>query len=265
MHIELTPGIGTPNPSPLPFTPALSEFSPAHLQSPSVTPARIAELLIPFIGQYEQPEASALFANISTYIDILVRWNSRINLTAIRDPEQIVTRHFGESLFLARNLFPGTAAIGCPTGQCLAVTGPSALADLGSGAGFPGLPIKLWAPSISVTLIESNHKKAAFLREITRFLTLMDVNIQNARAETLPPATFDVVTLRAVERFDAALPIAARLLNPQGRLALLIGTAQVAQARSVLPDNDFADPLPIPLSTSRVLLMSERSSRNEQE
>ena len=136
-----------------------------------MTPARIAELLVPFLGQYEQPETSALFANISTYIDILMRWNSRINLTAIRDPGQIVTRHFGESLFLARNLFVGTTAIGCPAGRGPSTVVASTLADLGSGAGFPGLPIKLWAPSISLTLIESNHKKAAFLREITRFLT----------------------------------------------------------------------------------------------
>lgn len=193
-----------------------------------------------------------------------MRWNSRISLTAIRDPEQIVTRHFGESLFLARNLFLGTAAIGCPAGQSPAVKGSSALADLGSGAGFPGLPIKLWVPSLSVTLIESNHKKAAFLREITRSLTLMDVNIQNARAETLPPSSFDVVTLRAVERFDATLPIAARLLNPQGRLALLIGAAQVSQARSILPNDDFSDPVPIPLSSSRVLLVGQpRQSAQE--
>jgi hypothetical protein len=72
-----------------------------------------------------------------------------------------------------------------------------------------------------------------------------------------------VVTLRAVERFDAALPIAARLLKPQGRLALLIGSAQVPQARSILPDHDFSDPLPIPLSTSRVLLVGRPSSRSE--
>jgi len=259
------PGIGTQNPVPLHSIQPLSEFSPGHLQSPSVTPARIAELLVPFIGQYDQPEASALFANISTYVDILMRWNSRINLTAIRDPEQIVTRHFGESFFLARNLFAGTPAIGCPAGQSPAVAGPSALADLGSGAGFPGIPIKLWAPSISLTLIESNHKKAAFLSEITRSLTLMNIDIQSKRAETLPPGTFDVVTLRAVERFDAALPIAARLLNPQGRVALLIGSAQVPQARSILPDHDFSDPLPIPLSTSRVLVMGERSSERESE
>ena len=248
------------------FKPALSEFSPSHLQSPSVTPARIAELLVPFIGQYDQPEVSGLFASISTYIDILMRWNSRINLTAIRDPEQIVTRHFGESLFLARHLFPrGTSAIACPAEQSPAAAVSCALADLGSGAGFPGIPIKLWAPSSLLTLIESNHKKAAFLREIARSLTLTDINIQNARAETLPPATFDVVTLRAVERFDATLPVAARLLKPEGGLALLIGSAQVAQVRSLLPDHPFSHPLPIPLSTSRVLLMSKPSSGQEPE
>jgi 16S rRNA (guanine527-N7)-methyltransferase len=229
-----------------------------------MTPARIAELLTPFIGEYEQPDAPALFASISTYIDILLRWNARINLTAIRDPEEIVTRHFGESLFLARNLFVGTAAIGCPAGRSPAATVSSALADLGSGAGFPGIPIKLWAPSISLTLIESNHKKAAFLREITRSLTLMDVNIQNTRAETLPPAAFDVVTLRAVERFDAALPIAARLLKPQGRLALLISSSQLSQTQSLLPDHHFSDPLPIPLSTSRVLLLGHHRQSGQE-
>jgi 16S rRNA (guanine527-N7)-methyltransferase len=233
-----------------------------------MTPARIPELLAPFIGQYEPPEPSALFASISTYVDVLMRWNSRINLTAIRDPEQIVTRHFGESLFLARHLFHvGTAAIGCPAGQSPAAAGHSsnvALADVGSGAGFPGIPVKLRAPAISLTLIESNHKKAAFLQEIIRALTLTDVNIQNVRAETLSPLAFDVVTLRAVERFEAVLPIAARLLKPQGRLALLIGTAQLSEARSLLPNHDFSDPLPIPLSTSRVLLLGQpRQSGHE--
>ncbi len=228
--------------------------------------ARIAALLAPFIGAYEEPNAPALFAGISTYIDVLIRWNSRINLTAIRDPEQIVTRHFGESLFLARSLFVRTAAMGCPDEQSPAAAGPSskvALGDVGSGAGFPGIPIKLWAPSISLTLIESNHKKAAFLREVARSLRLTDVNIQNVRAETLPPAAFDVATLRAVERFDAALPIAARLLKPEGRLALLIGSAQISQAASILPDHDFSEPLPIPLSLSRVLLMGKHGYRQE--
>jgi 16S rRNA (guanine527-N7)-methyltransferase len=240
-------------------------------------PARIAELLAPFVATPPTADrrptiADALYLSISTYIDLLLRWNSRINLTAIRDPEQIVTRHFGESLFAARILFPptahvgrdyvGAAAPGCPAEdsagdpanhQRRTANGRSSVADLGSGAGFPGIPIKLWAPRVSLALIESNHKKAAFLAEVTRALTLTDVNIKNARAETLPPRSFDLVTLRAVERFDKALPVAAALLAPGGTLALLIGSSQMPEAKSILPALSWSDPLPIPNSDSRIL------------
>src|SRR5208282_2318861 len=119
--------------------------------------------------------------NISTYIDILLRWNARINLTAIRNQEEIVTRHFGESLFAASHLFPKIYPVTSVSSVVKDVDvdldvaearSPKArLADLGSGAGFPGIPIKLWSPNISLTLIESNHKKATFLRELSRTLT----------------------------------------------------------------------------------------------
>ncbi len=210
-------------------------------------PARIAELLDPFLraaptettGQAPHALSTAQLQDISTYIDILSRWNARINLTAIRDEEDIVARHFGESLFAATHLFPSTARL--------------SVADLGSGAGFPGLPIKIWAPQISLTLIESNHKKAAFLSEVSRALTLTDVNIQNARAESLLPATFDVVTLRAVERFESILPTSGALVAPSGRLALLIGSAQQSQAQSSLPHFTWSQPIPVPHSRSRIL------------
>jgi 16S rRNA (guanine527-N7)-methyltransferase len=198
--------------------------------------------------------------NISTYIDILVRWNSRINLTAVRDPEDIVARHFGESLFAARHLFPrdahvGIAALGCPPEhRSAAVT----VADVGSGAGFPGLPIKLWAPHLSLTLIESNHKKAAFLREITRALRLTDVDIQNMRVENVTGNSFDVVTLRAVERFETVLPIAAALVAPAGRLSLLIGASQQDQAQASLPRFTWSKAAPVPHSRARSLLIGHR-------
>jgi 16S rRNA (guanine527-N7)-methyltransferase len=228
---------------------------------------------------------------ISTYIDILCRWNTRINLTAIRDPDEIVTRHFGESLFAARHLFPrrksagesaaadGAAGDGAADrgaaearatggradlevaeqGEMRALTPAVRVADIGSGAGFPGLPIKLWCPVIALTLIESNHKKAAFLREITRALTLTDVNIQITRAESLRAAAFDLVTLRAVERFEAILPTAAELVAPPGRLALLIGSSQQNQARAALINNfTWSSPVPIPGSRSRVMLIATR-------
>jgi len=266
--------------------------------------ARIAKLLEPFLGSPDQqPSIQGLISTISTYIDILRRWNARINLTAIRDPEEIVTRHFGESLFAARRLFPSSAHVGITAPGSSAErssaavrarqgdrkghgfsradvatgSGPVApernaqdlrpntqhhptVADLGSGAGFPGIPIKLWAPDIALTLIESNHKKAAFLREVVRTLTLTDVNVQTARAETLSAVSFDVVTLRAVERFSAVLPVAANLVAPAGRLALLIGSAQLAQAQSALPDFLWRAPEPIPLSKSRILAVCCRPS-----
>lgn len=242
--------------------------------------ARIAQLLEPFLcfpvepgnpsraarsapeyshGENNRREGFVLsetqLKHISTYIDILIRWNFRINLTAIRDPEQIVTRHFGESLFAARHLFvPSNSTSSTETDS---VSPARTLADIGSGAGFPGLPIKIAIPALSLTLIESSHKKSIFLREVTRALTLTDVNIQTARAETLA-TTFDVVTLRAVEHFETILPTAGRLVAPAGRLALLIGSSQQAQAESSLPALDWSNPLPIPLSDSRILLIASR-------
>lgn len=233
---------------------------------------RIAELLDPYISPANDRRLTAGdLAHISTYIDLLLRWNARINLTAIRDPEQIVTRHFGESLFAARRLFDrsgsplsvpsaatenhvGTAAPGRP-GSAINPT----LADLGSGAGFPGIPIKLWAPNVSVTLIESNQKKATFLGEVARSITLTAINIQNARAETLPAAGFATVTLRAVERFESILPVAARLVAPGGRLALLIGTSQLPQAQSALPSFAWQQPDSVPNSQARILAIASRT------
>jgi 16S rRNA (guanine527-N7)-methyltransferase len=135
------------------------------------------------------------------------------------------------------------------------------VADVGSGPGFPGIPIKLWAPEVSLTLIESNHKKATFLRELTRTLRLTDVNIQKTRAEALTGISFDVVTLRAVERFESILPTAARLVKPGGRLALLIGESQLTQAQSSLPSLDWSVPMPIPHSGSRILVVATDPKR----
>jgi len=231
-------------------------------------PARIAELLEPFLPA--APPDDALYQHISTHIDILLRWNTRINLTAIRDPEQIVTRHFGESLFAACHLFPMASSVPPVTGACpdagrVGRDFDSSAADLGSGAGFPGIPIKLWAPHLALTLIESNHKKTAFLREIVRALTLTDVNVFAGRAqEFLHPGAgrrsgFDLVTLRAVECFHNILPVAASLVSPGGRLALLIGTSQSDVARSSLPTLTWAPSTPIPLSQSRILLIGHES------
>jgi 16S rRNA (guanine527-N7)-methyltransferase len=222
--------------------------------------ARIVELLAPFLQSGEDYDrARSLAPSISTYIDMLLRWNARMNLTAIRAPEEIITRHFGESFFAARHLFPATASEAAPIKPSTASAVKfKNLADLGSGAGFPGIPIKLWAPNVAVTLIESNQKKSVFLREVSRSLTLTDIDIQNVRAEALPQASFDVVTLRAVERFERTLPTAAALVAPQGRLATLIVNAQLPEARSTLRNFEFAAPLSIPQSKDRVLSLAIR-------
>jgi 16S rRNA (guanine527-N7)-methyltransferase len=224
-------------------------------------PARIAERLHPFLHDANDQRRTTndkLYQDISTYIDILQHWNARLNLTAIRNQEEIVTRHFGESLFAAIHLFPPY-----PVSSSLSSVSPvvkdfevaeARVADLGSGAGFPGIPIKLWAPNISLTLIESNQKKATFLREVARALTLTDINIQNVRAETLPSSSFEIVTLRAVERLSKVLPVAANLLAPRGRLALLIAHSQLESTRSAVPNLTWQPPILIPQSQSRVLL-----------
>jgi len=224
--------------------------------------ARIAELLQPFLGPADDQRLTTNdLSNISIYIDLLLRWNARINLTAIRQPEEIVTRHFGESLFAARHLFPTRTNVGAdalvrPAEQSSART---RLIDVGSGAGFPGLPIKMWATHIHLTLIESNHKKATFLREVARTITLTDINVFAGRAEDYANPPTEVVTLRAVERFDTTLPIAARLVKPGGRLALLIGKAQLSLIHELAPGFAWSPPISIPLSLSRHLVIGVRN------
>ena len=160
--------------------------------------ARIAELLAPFLTDghaarnhegVNQPRNSAILSpdqlrSISIYIDLLIRWNARFNLTAVREPDEIVTRHFGESFFAARCLFrrtqEDTSAV--DPGSVRAESRQQVI-DFGSGAGFPGLPVKIWDPRIRLTLIEANQKKATFLREAVRSLKLTDVDVFAGRAE----------------------------------------------------------------------------------
>jgi 16S rRNA (guanine527-N7)-methyltransferase len=204
---------------------------------------RIAGLLSPFLGKANLSDVQ--LSAVRTYLELLLKWNAKINLTAVRSAEEIVTRHFGESLFAAIRIFPDQNS-------------EASLIDIGSGAGFPGLPAKIWAPGVLLTLIESNQRKATFLRETVRAISLNGVRIETSRAETLRIQA-DVVTLRAVEKFESILPIAQRLLKRQGRSALLIGALQVQAAKAAIPMH-WQDPIPIPLSQSRVLLLGLASS-----
>ena len=171
--------------------------------------SRIAELLADY---YPNP-SQVLLAQLSTYLDVLVKWNARTNLTAIRSPEDMVRRHFGESLFAS-----------------LHVPKANSLLDLGSGAGFPGLPVQLACPWLQVTLAESQNKKAAFLREVIRVLQL-PTQVWGERSESLPAETrFDVVTMRAVDNPAAALIEARARLADGGRILHLTSEAGAEKA-----------------------------------
>jgi 16S rRNA (guanine527-N7)-methyltransferase len=207
--------------------------------------ARIAELLGPFLqkeGGGREELSAAQLDQLSDYLELLLRWNEKTNLTSVREPVEIVKRHFGESLFMAAAL----------SGEA-----PATAIDVGSGAGFPGIPLKIYLPQIAVTLVESQNKKATFLKEVIRKCTLIDINVLSVRAETLQQQA-DLVTLRAVERFEQSLSVAAKLVSPSGRLALLIGAGQVEAAKKLLPGFEIITAA-VPQSRERVLLLARRN------
>ena len=157
---------------------------------------------------------SALITRFQDYLSLLLRWNARVNLTAIRDEDGILSRHFVESIACARALPAGIKS----------------LLDFGSGAGFPGIPIALCRPEIAVTLAESQGKKAAFLQEAVRVLEI-SATVHSGRAESLA-AQFDCVTLRAVDRMELAVQAAARLVAPGGWLALMTTGAELGRLQA---------------------------------
>jgi 16S rRNA (guanine527-N7)-methyltransferase len=149
------------------------------------------------------------------YLALLDRWNRTYNLTAIRDPRAMVSLHLLDSL--AMHPF---------------VRGIGNLADLGSGAGLPGIPLAIAVPALQVTLVESNGKKARFLREAVRTLGLGNARIAESRAQALAqPGAFDAITARAMATLADLLAAGAHLLRPGGRLLAMKG---------VMPDDEIA-------------------------
>ena len=177
------------------------------------------------------------------YFTLLLRWNTRTNLTSIRDPEAILQRHFLESVAVAQALPAGIAT----------------LLDYGSGAGFPGLPIAICRPEIAVTLAESQNKKAAFLHEAIRVAGI-SARVHSGRAEALAE-TFDCVTLRAVDQMDRAVASAARLVAPSGWLAPLTTLAELPTIQSSIESAagshfSWHDPIALPGSDQRILALA---------
>lgn len=195
---------------------------------PTLPEARIATLLQPYLGVEGAPVPSGLYAQLSAYLDLLMKWNARTNLTAIREPEEMVRRHFGESLFAGVHM--GTRL---PAG--------ATVLDFGSGAGFPGLPIQLLRPELRVTLAESQGKKASFLREAVRTLGLQTEvwagRVEGMQAVGGKPRQFDAVTLRAVDNMQQALSEARERIVAGGWLVTL-STETMPEAECVALPGD---------------------------
>jgi len=190
------------------------------------------------LAAYGISAAPTLCEKIQTYIDLLLLWNKMISLTTHVHPAEIMKFHFGESLFIL-NSFPITEGT---------------LADIGSGAGFPGLALALMSPSLQVSLIESNAKKAAFLSEVVRRLDLRNVNVLNTRmedAKASPP--LDFATVRAVAQTDELFDWVRGNLTKGGKLILWVGEAG-AKRSSQIKDWVWDAPILIPGSENRYIL-----------
>jgi len=194
------------------------------------------------LSPYGVDASASLCEKTRAYAELLLRWNQKIALTTVIEPSEIIRFHFGESLF-------ALSVLSDLQGR---------LADFGSGAGFPGLPLKLVSPSTHVTLIESNVKKTAFLAEVIRQLELKDVEVFRGRAEDLPAdhPPFDFAAARALGSHARILKWASRRLTPTGRVLLWLG-GEDATTISHDPRWVWKHPTLIPGTKNRYILVGE--------
>ena len=188
--------------------------------------------------------APSLSEPLLAYLALLDRWTRTYNLTAIRDPGEMVAKHLLDSLAMHPFATTGT------------------LADLGTGPGLPGIPLAIAHPTLEVTLVESNGKKARFLREAVRTLQLSNARVAESRIEALDlPAAFDAITARALATLPLILELGGHLLKPQGRLLAMKG-ALPADEIAALPPGwrvERVMPLDVPgLAAERHLVVVQR-------
>jgi len=184
-------------------------------------------------------------ASVQRYMAILLAWNEKINLTAIRDPLEVLYRHFCESMY-------ATAAVPLQAGR---------LADVGSGGGFPGLAVKIARPQLHVFLIESNVKKATFLAEVVRELGLTDTRVLVSQYEELGEevAPLDFVCSRALGEFDKFLGWAHSERVAAGQAILWVSGRDVEEMKKIRGWL-WKDPISIPRSLQRFLLVGDRQA-----
>lgn len=182
-------------------------------------------------------------ARFEAYFELLKRWNQRMNLTAVRDEDAILRRHFAESIACAHAIPAGV----------------STLLDFGSGAGFPGIPIAICRPEIAVTLAESKTKKAAFLREAVRVVGL-PASVHGGRAEDLAK-NFECVALRAVDRMQEAVVASGQLVRPGGWMLLLTTGVELAALQAAAgAEFSWSRPAPLPYGENRIVAFGKRVS-----
>lgn len=191
------------------------------------------------LGEYGFAPDAAVPEKIRRYIALLLQWNKRVSLTTVTDPEEILRFHFGESVYAAtQGLFQN-----------------GRLADVGTGAGFPGIPLSLAESRLRVTLMEPNLKKCVFLSEVRRQLGLENVNVLRTRMEDYEGESFDVVTSRALGHLDDLLSFARRNLVRQGQLVLWLGQDDAKELVSVHQGWHWKEPLAIPGSERRRIVV----------
>ncbi len=201
-------------------------------------PGRLDQLLAKAGLDPLDPETVAKF---DIYLSLFVRWNTKLNLSSVRDEEEILSRHIIESISVARYL-PDQVRT---------------LLDFGSGGGLPGIPISLCRHEIAVTLAESQGKKAAFLQEAVRVLGIA-ATVYAGRAESLQ-TEFDCVILRAVDKMPQAVAAAAKLVSPQGWLALMTTDAALAELKVAAgPQLHWDAPIRLPGSESKILALGRK-------
>jgi 16S rRNA (guanine527-N7)-methyltransferase len=202
-------------------------------------------------GLRELGLAPTLAEPLLAYLALLARWNQTYNLTAVRDPQEMVGKHLLDSLAMHRFV------------DDLARRGGH-LADLGTGPGLPGIPLAIVKPGLHVTLVESNGKKARFLREAVRQLGLKDVRVAEARIEAVDePGAFDAITARALATLPLILELGGRLLKPEGILLAMKGVYPADEIAALPAGWGLAasHPLRVPgVDAERHLIVVQRSS-----
>jgi len=211
---------------------------------PTPSPATVsADTIRRALGELQIAVNDPQVLQIQQYMSILLTWNERINLTAIRDPLEILNRHFCECMYAA-------STVPVEDGR---------LADVGSGAGFPGLPLKIIRPGLQVVLIESNVKKATFLAEVIRDLGLAGARVLVSRYEELTEevAPLDFVCSRALGEFVPFLEWAHSEKVAAKQVILWIGARDLQEIEKV-QTWEWREPIPVPHSLRRVLLVGTR-------